>query len=94
VRNYGKMDRIIMYESFMDFLKNTPTHLPCPDFTKLRTLQKHMASVLKQLVCPQSGIHGWLGLVLLPMYTLFLSLLHFLPQFIWATWWYTLNLRS
>ncbi len=30
-----------------------------------------MVKVLKQLVCPQSAIHGWLGLVLLPMvYTL------------------------
>jgi hypothetical protein len=26
-----------------------------------------MARVLKQLVCSQSAIHGWLGLVLLPM---------------------------
>jgi hypothetical protein len=26
-----------------------------------------MARVLKQLVCPQSTIHGWSGLVLLPM---------------------------
>ncbi len=51
----------------MDFLKNTPTILPCPNFTKLRDLQKHMACALKQLVCPQSGIHGWSGLILLPM---------------------------
>jgi hypothetical protein len=41
--------------------------LPHPDFTKLCALQKHMAHALKQLVCPQSVIHGWLGLVLLPM---------------------------
>ena len=30
-------------------------------------MQKHMVKVLKQLVCPQSMIHGWQGLVLLPM---------------------------
>jgi hypothetical protein len=41
--------------------------LPRPDFIKLHALQKHMAHALKQLVCPQSVIHGWLGLVLLPM---------------------------
>ncbi len=55
----------------MDFLKNTPTLSPCPDFTKHRALRMHMACVLKQLVCPQSAFHGWLDLVLLPMeYTL------------------------
>jgi hypothetical protein len=44
---------------------------PCPNFTKLCALQKHTAHALKQLVCPQSMIHGWLCLVLLPMvYTL------------------------
>jgi hypothetical protein len=61
------MDQTITYESVAEFLKNHPTLLLCLDFTKLRTLQKHMAHALKQLVCPQSAIHGWLGLVLLPM---------------------------
>ena len=61
------MDWIITYELVMDFLKNTPTLSPCPDFTKHRALRMHMACVLKQLVCPQSAFHGWLGLILLPM---------------------------
>jgi hypothetical protein len=61
------MDQLISYETVTEFLKKTPTLLPCPDFTKLRDLQKHMARALKQLVCPQSAIHRWSGLVLLPM---------------------------
>ena len=61
------MDQIITYESVVEFLKNPPMLLLHPDFTKLRALQKHMARVLKQLVCPQSMIHGWLGLVSSPM---------------------------
>jgi hypothetical protein len=61
------MDQIKTNELVAEFLKNPPTLLPCPDFTKLCTLQKHIARMLKQLVCPHSSIHGWLGLVLLPM---------------------------
>ncbi len=51
----------------VELLKNPPMLLPCPDFTKLQALQKHMARALKQLMCPQSTIHRWLGLKLLPM---------------------------
>jgi hypothetical protein len=40
--------------------------LPLPDFTKLRALRKHMTQALKQLMCPQSQIHGWTGLVMDP----------------------------
>jgi hypothetical protein len=61
------MDHLIKYKEVAEFLKNPPTLSPCPDFAKLRTMQKHMVKVLKQLVCPQSAIHGWLDLVLLPM---------------------------
>jgi hypothetical protein len=65
------MDQLISYETVAEFPKNPPTLLPHPDFTKLHALQKHMARALKQLVCPQSTIHRWLGLVSLPMmYTL------------------------
>ena len=56
-----------MHELVMEFLKNPPTLSPRPDFTKLHALQKHMARALKQLVYPQSAIHRWSGLVLLPM---------------------------
>ncbi len=37
-----------------------------PDFAKLQALCKHMTQALKQLVCPQSQIHGWTGLVMDP----------------------------
>jgi hypothetical protein len=40
--------------------------LPWPDFAKLQALRKHMTQALKQLVCPQSQIHGWTGLVMDP----------------------------
>jgi hypothetical protein len=61
------MDHLIKYKEVAEFLKNPPTLSPRPDFEKLRAMQKHMVKGLKQLVCPQSAIHGWLGLVLLPM---------------------------
>ena len=40
------------------FLKNPPTLSPHPYFFKLRALKKHILTMLKQLVCPQSVIHG------------------------------------
>jgi hypothetical protein len=61
------MDHLIKYKEVAEFLKNPPTFLPSPDFAKLRAMQKHMVKALKQLVCPQSKIHGWSGLVFLPM---------------------------
>jgi hypothetical protein len=61
------MDHLIKYEDVVEFLKNPPTFSPFPDFAKLRAMQKHMVKAHKQLVCPQSMIHGWLGLVILPM---------------------------
>ncbi len=65
--NDQKMDHLIKYKDVMEFLKKPPTISPRPDFAKLRAMQKHMVKAIKQLVCPQSTIHGWLGLVLLPM---------------------------
>jgi hypothetical protein len=56
-----KMDSLITYKEAAEFLKNPPTMLPWPDFAKLRALRKHMTQALKQLVCPQSQIHGWTG---------------------------------
>jgi hypothetical protein len=61
------MDHTITYDEVTGFLKNPPPLLPRPDFVKIRALQKHMQCVLKQLTCPQSVIHGWLGLILGPM---------------------------
>ncbi len=52
-------------------MKNPPSLTPCPDFTRLRALRRHMIKVLRQLSCPQSAIRGWAGLVMHPtMYAL------------------------
>jgi hypothetical protein len=58
------MDSLITYKEAAEFLKNPPPMLPRPDFAKLRALLKHMMQALKQLVCPQSQIHGWTDLVM------------------------------
>jgi hypothetical protein len=60
------MDSLITYEEAAEFLKNPPTMLPRPDFAKLQALWKHMTQALKQLVFPQSQIHGWTRLVMDP----------------------------
>ena len=39
---------------------------PHPDFYKLRPIGQHIVQALKQLVCPQSPIHGWFGLAMDP----------------------------
>jgi hypothetical protein len=49
-----------------NFSKNPPTMLPRLDFAKLQALRKHMMQALNQLVCPQSQIHGWTGLIMDP----------------------------
>ena len=65
------MDSLITFDEAAGFLKNPPSLSPRPDFSKLRAPRKHMVKALKQLVCPQSQIHGWSGMVLSPMvYTL------------------------
>jgi hypothetical protein len=60
------MDCLITYDEAAEFLKNPPTMLPWPDFAKVQALRKHMKQALKQLVCPQSQIHGWTGWVMDP----------------------------
>jgi hypothetical protein len=60
------MDSLITYKEAAEFFKNPSRMLPRPDFAKLRALRKHMAQTLKQLVCPQSQINGWTGLVMDP----------------------------
>jgi hypothetical protein len=60
------MDSLITYKEAAESKKNPPTMLPQPDFANLRALQKHMMQALQQLVCPQSQIHGWTGLVMDP----------------------------
>jgi hypothetical protein len=60
------MDQLITIKEVVEFLKNTPSVLPQPDFAKVCALQKHIIKVLKQLEYPQSHIHGWSGLVIDP----------------------------
>ena len=65
------MDHLITYEEAAGFLKNPPLLAPRPDFAKLRALRKHFITGLTPLVCPQSFIHGWAGIVMDPvMYAL------------------------
>jgi hypothetical protein len=60
------MDAIIEYDEAVGFLKNPPLLEPRPNFTNICALQKHIMQALVQLSCPQSTIHGWLGLVMDP----------------------------
>jgi hypothetical protein len=60
------MDTLITFAEVEGFLKNSPSLVPRPDFTRLRALRKHMINALKQISCPQSAIHGWAGLVMHP----------------------------
>jgi hypothetical protein len=65
------LDYILSFDKVARFLCNPPTVAPCPEFSKLRTLRQHIIKALKQLECPQSFIHGWLGLTMAPnMYAL------------------------
>ena len=61
------MDSLITYDEAVEFLKNPPSLSPCPNFSKMRALRNHMVKALKQLLCPQSAVHGWTGMVLSPM---------------------------
>jgi hypothetical protein len=60
------MDTLIMLVEVEGFLKNPPSLVPRPGFTRLHVLHRHMIDALKQFSCPQSAIHGWAGLVMHP----------------------------
>jgi hypothetical protein len=60
------MDQLITVEEVSEHLKNPPSLDPRPDFLKIRALQKHIIKALKKLLCPQSQMHGWTGLVMDP----------------------------
>ncbi len=60
------MDAVIDYDKGAGFLKNPPLLEPCPNFTNICALQKHIVQALAQLSCPQSAIHGWSGLAMDP----------------------------
>jgi hypothetical protein len=65
------MDTIVTFNKVAEFLRNPPTMAPCPDIAKLQALCQHIMKALKQTECPQSFIHGWLGLTMAPsMYAL------------------------
>ena len=59
------MDSLITFDEAAEFLKNPPSLSPRPNFSKLRSLSKHMVKALQQLLCPQSQVHGWPGMVVL-----------------------------
>ena len=86
------MDSLITFDEAAEFLKNPPSLSPRPDFLKLCALRKHMVKAIKQLVCPQSQIHGWSGMVLSPMYMRFLNQPLLQYQEILAQWQYTHSL--
>ena len=58
------MDQLITVDEVAEYLKNPPSVEPRPDFLKIRALQKHIIKALKKMICPQSQIHGWTGLVM------------------------------
>jgi hypothetical protein len=60
------MDTIATFNKVAGFHRNPPTMAPRPDFAKLRVLCQHIVMALKQIECPQSFIHGWLGLEMAP----------------------------
>ena len=60
------MNQLITFDEAAGFLKNPPSVMPHPDFTKIRAIQTHITKALKQLDCPQSLIHGWSGLAMDP----------------------------
>jgi hypothetical protein len=65
------MDNIVSFNKVVGFLCDPPTVVPRPDFSKLRALRQHIVKALKQIECPQSFIHRWLGLTMAPgMYAL------------------------
>jgi hypothetical protein len=66
MRYYYMMDQLITIKEVVEFLKNSPSASPRPDFAKVRALRKHIIKALKQLECPQSQVHGWSGLVMDP----------------------------
>ncbi len=52
------MDAVIDYDEAAGFLKNPPWLEPCPNFTNICALQKHIVQALTQLSCPQSATGG------------------------------------
>ena len=58
------MDYLITYDEAVALVANPPTLAPCPNFTNLRALHRHLQRTLQRLVNPQSNVLGWSGLVM------------------------------
>ena len=55
------MDNYISYEEAAALRANPPSLVPCPNFTNLRNLRRHIQRAFQRLSCPQSNILGWAG---------------------------------
>ncbi len=65
------MNHLITYDEAARFIKNPSLLAPCPNFTKIWALCKHITQALKLQKCPQSMLHRWTGLAMDPtMYML------------------------
>jgi hypothetical protein len=65
------MNNTITYNEVVALVANPPSIAPCPNFTNLRNLWRHIQRALQRLSCPQSNILGWAGLIMAqPMYAL------------------------
>jgi hypothetical protein len=60
------MDAVIDLDEAVGFLKNLPSLEPCPNFTNICALCKHVIKALSQPFCLQRVIHGWSGLAMDP----------------------------
>ncbi len=74
------MDTIVPFNDVVDCLRNPPSVHPRPDFAKLHALHLHLTKALKFFECPQSALHGWLGLTMAPaVYALLEPVPFFMP---------------
>jgi hypothetical protein len=65
------LNHLITYDEAAGFLTNPPLLEPCPDFTKIWALRKHITNALKLLERPLSILHRLTGLAMDPtMYAL------------------------
>ena len=70
-RPQNSTNTTITYNDVVAFVANLPSITPCPNFTNLCNLWRHIQHALKRLSCPQSNIFGWVGLIMaLFMYAL------------------------
>ena len=61
------MDTIITYDEVTKLLAEAPNCNPRPNFENIRTLKRFLIKKLRTLLCPQSAIMGWSGMVMDPV---------------------------